>query len=354
MKRILIIYVMILTIVLGNFFYKKTIRYILDYLYFIDVVEQNSFCLNNVPNSNTKKLYFDKLINCNSVEDFYNILSEFSLNYETDGHFYIVDTTSYRSMRRIYMDLVKNCTISSSDWNYRQLENKRVFDCYSKFETSDELLDDNSNKRIKINCNYNNDFFVIKFDTFDISLLNNFELIENQLQNFSGDKIIIDISKNKGGSDIIWQKLVSILSNDDYIYKTKIIGRGKLSKKYVESYGINIIGDTSSFFYMDSIKIKSEGLYDFDNIYLIVSNETFSAADTFARFSESTGFASVIGRETSGFGTGLDPMIVKLPLTNLLFVLDAVGRNPITTIPDYSVKDISEENVMNYILKNHY
>ena len=104
----------------------------------------------------------------------------------------------------------------------------------------------------------------------------------------------------------------------------------------------------------NSIKIKSEELYDFDDIYLIVSNETFSAADSFARFSKSTGFASVIGRETSGFGTGLDPMIVKLPLTNLLFVLDAVGRNPVTTIPDYSVKDISVENVMNYILKNHY
>lgn len=122
----------------------------------------------------------------------------------------------------------------------------------------------------------------------------------------------------------------------------------------MDSYGINTTGDTSSFFYTDNIKIKSDGLYDFDNIYLIVSNETFSAADSFARFSESTGFASVIGRETSGFGTGLDPMIVKLPLTNLLFVLDAVGKKPITTIPDYPVDDISVENVMNCILKNHY
>ncbi|WP_337409316.1 hypothetical protein, partial [Holdemanella sp.] len=85
---------------------------------------------------------------------------------------------------------------------------------------------------------------------------------------------------------------------------------------------------------------------------------TFSAkifvTEPLARFSKSTGFASVIGRETSGFGTGLDPMIVKLPLTNLLLVLDAVGKNPITTVPDYTVDDISVENVMNCILKNHY
>ena len=105
---------------------------------------------------------------------------------------------------------------------------------------------------------------------------------------------------------------------------------------------------------MDNVKIKAKGLYNFDNIYLIVNDKTFSAADSFARFSKSTGFASVIGRETSGFGTSLDPMIVKLPLTNLLLVLDAVGRNPITTVPDYTVDDISVENVMNCILKNHY
>lgn len=355
MKKVFIISVIILAIGIGNFYFcKGNIRYILDYLYFMDVVEHNSFGLNNIPNSYTKKVYFDKLTDCNSVTDFYDILSEFSLNYEMDGHFGIVDNNSYRSMQRIYMDLVKDGTINSSNWNYQQLENKKVFNCYSKFEKNGELLDDNSKKDVKIDCNYNNDFFVMKLDTFDISLLDGFEFIEYQLQNFTGDKIIIDISNNKGGSDLIWQKLVSILSNDDYIYKTKITGRGNLSKKYVDSYGINTTGDTSSFFYTDNIKIKSEGLYDFDNIYLIVSDETFSAADSFARFSESTGFASVIGRETSGFGTGFDPMIVKLPLTNLLFVMDAVGKNPITTIPDYPVDDISVENVMNYILENHY
>lgn len=355
MKKSFIVFIIILAIGIGCFYpYKENIRYILDYLYFVDVVEQNSFYLNNVPNFYTKKIYFNKLIDCNSMSDFYDILSEFSLNYEMDGHFGIVDNASYRSMQRIYMDLVKDGIVNSSNWNYQQLENQKVFDCYSKLEKNGELLDENSKKNVKIDCNYNNDFFVMKFDTFDINLLDSFVLIENQLQNFTGDKIIIDISNNKGGSDLIWQKLVSILSDDDYIYKTKIIGRGKLSKKYVDSYGINTIGDTSSFFYMDNIKIKTKGLYNFDNIYLIVNDETFSAADSFARFSKSTGFASVIGRETSGFGTSLDPMIVKLPLTNLLLVLDAVGKNPITTVPDYTVDDISVENVMNCILKNHY
>ena len=102
MKKSFIIFIIILAIGIGCFYpYKENIRYILDYLYFVDVVEQNSFYLNNVPNFYTKKIYFNKLIDCNSMSDFYDILSEFSLNYEMDGHFGIVDNASYRSMQRI-------------------------------------------------------------------------------------------------------------------------------------------------------------------------------------------------------------------------------------------------------------
>lgn len=88
MKKSFIIFIIILAIGIGCFYpYKENIRYILDYLCFVDVVEQNSFYLNNVPNFYTKKIYFNKLIDCNSMSDFYDILSEFSLNYEMDGHF---------------------------------------------------------------------------------------------------------------------------------------------------------------------------------------------------------------------------------------------------------------------------
>ncbi|MBS6258767.1 hypothetical protein [Holdemanella biformis] len=55
MKKSFIIFIIILAIGIGCFYpYKENIRYILDYLYFVDVVEQNSFYLNNVPNFYTK------------------------------------------------------------------------------------------------------------------------------------------------------------------------------------------------------------------------------------------------------------------------------------------------------------
>ena len=56
MKKSFIIFIIILAIGIGCFYpHKENIRYILDYLYFVDVVEQNSFYLNNVPNFYTKK-----------------------------------------------------------------------------------------------------------------------------------------------------------------------------------------------------------------------------------------------------------------------------------------------------------
>lgn len=46
---------------------------------------------------------------------------------------------------------------------------------------------------------------MIEFHSFDISMLNSLAQINEELQDFHGDKIIIDISDNEGGSDIVWK-----------------------------------------------------------------------------------------------------------------------------------------------------
>lgn len=84
-----------------------------------------------------------------------------------------------------------------------------------------------------------------------------------------------------------------------------------------------------------------------------MGDKTFSAADSFARFSKSTGFATVIGKESAGFGTGLDPMLLKLPYTNMLVMLDSVGKYPETTKPTYQLNNIWIKDVEQYIVTNN-
>ncbi|MFR3431303.1 MAG: S41 family peptidase [Holdemanella porci] len=231
-------------------------------------------------------------MNCKNDREFLNDLIEFYFNYETKGHFNIVDVDSYHRIHQVYKNLIQDKRISKNNWNYKKLMDKEVFDSYSKLGKDTSYLHEENDRGA--DCYEDGEFFVIEFHSFDISMLNSLAQINEELQDFHGDKIIIDISDNEGGSDIVWKKLVSYLSGADYRYKSKITGHGKASKKYVESYGIDVQGSESKFSYIDCIDIQSEKLFDFKKVYLIMGDKTFSAADSFARFSQCTGFATVI------------------------------------------------------------
>lgn len=348
-----IICLMIVFVFLSGIFYinRKSIGNVLDYLYFIRVVETNSFRLNTIPTLDTKQIYLNKIMNCKNDREFLNDLIEFYFNYETKGHFNIVDVDSYHRIHQVYKNLIQDKRISKNNWNYKKLMDKEVFDSYSKLGKDTPCLHEENDRGV--DCYEDGEFFVIEFHSFDISMLNSLAQINEELQDFHGDKIIIDISDNEGGSDIVWEKLVSYLSGADYRYKSKITGHGKTSKKYVESYGIDVQGSESKFSYIDCIDIQSEKLFDFKKVYLIMGDKTFSAADSFARFSKSTGFATVIGKESAGFGTGLDPMLLKLPYTNVLVMLDSVGKYPETTKPTYQLNNIWIKDVEQYIVTNN-
>lgn len=280
-RKKFIICLMIVFVFLSGIFYinRKSIGYVLDYLYFIRVVETNSFSLNTIPTSDTKQVYLNKIMNCKNDREFLNDLIEFYFNYETKGHFNIVDVDSYHRIRQVYKNLIQDKRISKNNWNYKKLMDKEVFDSYSKLGKDTSYLHEENDRGA--DCYEDKEFFVIEFHSFDISMLNSLAQINEELQDFHGDKIIIDISDNEGGSDIVWKKLVSYLSGADYRYKSKITDHGKASKKYVESYGIDVQGSESKFSYIDCIDIQSEKLFDFKKVYLIMGDKTFSAADSF-------------------------------------------------------------------------
>lgn len=125
---------MIVFVFLSGIFYinRKSIGYVLDYLYFIRVVETNSFRLNTIPTLDTKQIYLNKIMNCKNDREFLNDLIEFYFNYETKGHFNIVDVDSYHRIHQVYKNLIQDKRISKNNWNYKKLMDKEVFDSYSK------------------------------------------------------------------------------------------------------------------------------------------------------------------------------------------------------------------------------
>ncbi len=64
-------------------------------------------------------------------------------------------------------------------------------------------------------------------------------------------------------------------------------------------------------------------------VWLLVSNQVYSAAEAFTVFCKDTGFATIVGTETGGDGIGIDPVYFMLPNSGLLIRYSPLfGLNP--------------------------
>ena len=86
------------------------------------MVETNSFRLNTIPTLDTKQIYLNKIMKCKNDREFLNDLIEFYFNYETKGHFNIVDVDSYHRIHQVYKNLIQDKRISKNNWKI-QCEN---------------------------------------------------------------------------------------------------------------------------------------------------------------------------------------------------------------------------------------
>lgn len=75
------------------------------------------------------------------------------------------------------------------------------------------------------------------------------------------------------------------------------------------------------------ITVEPSSPVDFEGrIFLLQGPKVYGAADTFSQFSKSTGFATVVGKATRGYGmtAEIDPVLVNLPNSGLILRMPAV------------------------------
>lgn len=178
--------------------------------------------------------------------------------------------------------------------------------------------------------------------------------------------LIIDIRGNKGGSDSYWKGIVSklidkdieingyrIYRNDykvvkDYTKKRerKLSSIKNLPKKVVKNAPKEILRSFSDFEHVHYI-IKSDKNTNFKgNIYLLTDEAVYSSSETFAMFCKDYKFATIIGQTTGGDGGGLDPILIKLRNSGLIFRMasgmylnkDGICNEEYKTTPDLKIK----------------
>jgi len=197
-------------------------------------------------------------------------------------------------------------------------------------------------------------------------------------------KLIIDIRNNSGGGTYYWaENLVRPFLDHAVTYKQitgikrKFISDTKQSDLKWLRGGASVYGYETQIeetevppgfgakewvFYEITRRLEPSNRYDFSgDIYVLINGGTFSAADDFADAIKRIGMATLVGQNTRGGGTAyFNPVIVRLPVSGMMFILEAdllispdgtfnelVGTKPDIELPACDLPEsVTRENLL--------
>lgn len=153
------------------------------------------------------------------------------------------------------------------------------------------------------------------------------------------DNLIIDISRNGGGSDWYWMAgiVAPNITNEMNCNHTFLVKSGKENRQYLESRNFQLTEDMTAVDTLvninhedrreldlcinlkKSVKPKNSEKAFKGNIYVLIDEPVYSSSESFTMFCKKTGFASLVGRNSGGDGGGADPLVIPLPESGLLF-----------------------------------
>lgn len=212
----------------------------------------------------------------------------------------------------------------------------------------------------------NEDTALITIPTFAID--NQTDRLLSYFEQAKGYKnLIIDISQNVGGSDKYWKDgIVAPNIAEQLVYPNKfLIKSGHETITYLTSTGLDLEryglplkqkqlqintadeDELDMLFQLTTTINSATGKKEYTgNIYVLIDKPVFSASESFAMFCKSTGFATLVGRNSYGDGGGITPMTFSMPESGLIFRFsilytlnkDGTANQELGTTPDYQTE----------------
>lgn len=170
------------------------------------------------------------------------------------------------------------------------------------------------------------------------------ELYETEIAKISRKQkisnVILDVRKNGGGGDPVWEKIVSLLT-DKPLYRHQMLGVSNrdVCKRYlpvamdsVSLYNDPILDRQFAIIAKESwavAKPDSNSIQCKGKIYVLHDENTYSAANSLVTFALGCDKLVAVGVPTGYLsGYGVNPFVFQLPLSKILFMMHSVIQIP--------------------------
>lgn len=315
------------------------------------------------------------------IEGFYYLLEVMFRKMHNFAHLDIVNATVYATYQNNYG--LEN--IPDNNWK-KVLLNPQTQAIYAYLEKTDKIkvmqkYDDYFIPEIEASYDETRDVIIFKIFSFDGRI---YERDQHKIEEYLTainenkiDHIIFDIRGNAGGNDKYWwNNIVGPFGGDYewtnwyYVRETELIRdyffndfhpkRISNIQEHNVPTAVEDFGLTHYFTF--TRKLSSDTVLEEKMLrakrWVIIDEQVYSSADSFAAFCKETGWATLVGERTKGDGKGVSPILITLPKTGLLVRFSGVAVessdgniNAITgTRPDVQI-NMLDGNVYDEIYK---
>lgn len=292
-----------------------------------------------------KETYRNKITSKTTPMQFDAIISQCIAEFDNVGRMSKLDENTYTET----LQKLEDNSLSSphSEYLYDAINTRNAKAWYDY-----PYKGDDSGNKTRINLTTSvlmaNHIVYLRMDTMNAKYIEkDMEKIEKFLKKYKDfDSCIIDLRGVSDGDDSYWREnLVPMNIKKNMSYTTyELVKPGDESIEYLSTeYKLKDISklilptvnsgdiiDMTSFIKVKHVVPTEKGKTLFKgNFYVLIDNKTAGTAEKFAQFAKQSGFATLVGENTSGDSFGIDPLLVLLPNSGMVIQFNATNAlNP--------------------------
>ncbi|WP_026665358.1 S41 family peptidase [Butyrivibrio sp. FC2001] len=291
--------------------------------------------------------YAEEIEAVSDEDQFYGKIESMLSELNNFAHLRVITPSEY--MRAYYVpEEEKDMVAEENDPYLKVVTSPLLSKRYDVSEATEYETGSASNEEIFSQYYSDCDTLYLKISSFGWDLIyRDRDIIYESLEQYPETKhIIFDITGNSGGSNYYWTDNLISPFGGHYDYEIRNYYKSSpLFEEYrsnIVTFPVSDLSDAPDWVEDLGLDRYSKLIYSIPYDYyegktvnkeikrwVLTSGNVYSAAETFTGFCKATGWATIVGTQTSGDGNHTSPILLLLPDSGVLIGFsDCVGENP--------------------------